>query len=321
MSEEKEIIVGEECIECDEIFELDELQETCNGMVCEACLNDSYNKCELCSEWVDSWNKTNDCEHTCDDCMENYYQCCSCSGYVHMDDVVQDPDSDDGYCDECFDSNSTSCGECGERHLTDNMQRDDNIELCSYCRDEHFYCCENCNDFVRMDESCESNSGMILCQYCYDEMSEQIDEDGLENSRVTYNPTVSRKYLSSVADLIRKNTNKDVIVRCTGNRSHKVISDMINAIGDVKNSLYLYGLGSNARAHSFLVSSNIYHKFYNEFRTKCPIMVSQQEIISDNDTHNRIGMSLEMRDEYKNELAEVIKSVSDMDIEPIKVRR
>jgi hypothetical protein len=108
------------CIHCGESFEVDHLNETRDGLVCDDCLSDDYGYCEHCNQYVpfDELSYvdqgTRDEEIWCDDCRtDDAVQCLSCGDWFTEDHAYQD-DYGNVVCHSCWDSGDyMACDDCG----------------------------------------------------------------------------------------------------------------------------------------------------------------------------------------------------------------
>lgn len=146
--EEKEF----SCAICGQMSKIKDMTETQDGYVCSECLENHYEQCADCGDYVnpDDLYETHDGDLVCSQCLHNDYTCCyDCDEYFENDAVTEV----DGYyfCSDCFESRVENgeilvCQSCGEYHMTYNMySNDDGDHYCRDCYDEH----EHDNDYIK----------------------------------------------------------------------------------------------------------------------------------------------------------------------------
>ena len=162
----RQIIFGARpiCIECgSDNYDTDNI----------SCCNGSYRYCEHCGErihevdirWGGYWEDIPYCE----DCVT---YCEDCDRYYLNDEV----NYIDGYhvCNDCLKNGDYyECENCGEIHYSDNMVCTEDGEHC-YCRDcanEYTFVCDQCcNRHETEDMFHDEETGLDLCEYCYNEL-------------------------------------------------------------------------------------------------------------------------------------------------------
>lgn len=103
----------EECFYCGEEFPQDEMTMVFDYYVCEHCLDEYMQQCDMCDEY---WDSTGADWHTvivdgeektiCPECFDNYYSICSICGEF-CENEIMDSIEDDGeiklICQSCLD--------------------------------------------------------------------------------------------------------------------------------------------------------------------------------------------------------------------------
>ena len=103
----------EECFYCGEEFPQDEMTMVFDYYVCEHCLDEYMQQCDMCDEY---WDSTGADWHTvivdgeektiCPECFDNYYSICSICG-ESCENEIMDSIEDDGeiklICQSCLD--------------------------------------------------------------------------------------------------------------------------------------------------------------------------------------------------------------------------
>lgn len=102
----------EECFYCGEEFPQDEMTMVFDYYVCEHCLDEYMQQCDMCDEY---WDSTEADWHTvivdgeektiCPECFDNYYSICSICGEF-CENEIMDSVEDDGeiklICQSCL---------------------------------------------------------------------------------------------------------------------------------------------------------------------------------------------------------------------------
>ena len=136
-------------------------------------------------------------------CCKNGYVCADCGCSIHEDDVVWI--NGDPYCRGCV----HYCEYCEEYHRGRETYIRNYGYVCSYCRDEHFFRCYECNEWIHEDTAnyvqgedeyvcdyclsrhyhecaecgeyfahadLQEHNGRPLCEDCYDDATEETEE-------------------------------------------------------------------------------------------------------------------------------------------------
>lgn len=95
-----------------------------------------------------------------------------------------------------------ACDSCGEFHLTSNTTHIHGEEYCESCRDDLFYVCADCGDYVRTDESYTGSDDKSYCQRCFDRNFTTCYGCGetVHTENTHYSPSGSRPYCESCFD-------------------------------------------------------------------------------------------------------------------------
>jgi formylmethanofuran dehydrogenase subunit E len=129
----------EKCDDCGEWVEAGTLTEVSNGdEVCENCLENDYSYCDDCEEYYPNEDMTYISSYdrtVCDDCLQHYYTCNSCGEYVHEDDARMSEIEDEPYCEDCYWDRFSTCEDCGREFYQGDGY---------YCDDDGCYYCEDC---------------------------------------------------------------------------------------------------------------------------------------------------------------------------------
>lgn len=163
---------GEQCDECGEYFDEDDLYTVHNASgeeirVCESCRNEYYTYCDACGEYHhNDYVSYIDGQDVCDDCRDEYYeQCEDCDEWHHRDDMycVHDSRGNEIWvCNDCID-NYILCEKCNEYYPRDEVffahkANGDEIYVCEDCMDD-FKVCPHCGELV---EICDDGT----CPHC-----------------------------------------------------------------------------------------------------------------------------------------------------------
>ena len=161
------------CDYCGKRIRQSDATQVVNGdMVCLECLQEHYVQCSDCNEYVlvgDTY-ETYDGRLICEDCHDDYYYCEDCDELYPSDDLYSVDGGNRHVCESCRDNNYTQCDDCGEWvNNDDSYHTYDDRYICESCR-EHYYCCENCGDYVHEDEvRYNQSNGYDYCPDCYDD--------------------------------------------------------------------------------------------------------------------------------------------------------
>lgn len=152
------------CYECGKMIGEGQFTIIDNKVYC----NDCTIECVDCGEIIpkDVATKTNN-GYVCEDCLENYCYCNNCEKYYHCYDTTYI----DGniYCDNCRDDLFTVCNDCNEWvNLDDALWVEDGeYYICESCY-ENYVTCDSCGDIIRYEDAYYSND-CYYCETCYDD--------------------------------------------------------------------------------------------------------------------------------------------------------
>ena len=117
MDNTKELI---KCACCGDECDIDDMQETKDGLVCDSCIENYYIICDCCGKLVDEDHiikvNSSSCDYyVCPDCCttENNYYTCSCCGDVIDETLLNYDINDNVICDDCLDTYYITCEGCG----------------------------------------------------------------------------------------------------------------------------------------------------------------------------------------------------------------
>jgi hypothetical protein len=180
---------------------------------------------ELTSEdYVD-----NNGDPICEDCNDNYNSCSGCSDVLHNDDVYYA--QDDPWCHDCYVDRFSICDDCQET-----VRNDDTCEVhgrsgsaryvCDGCRQDYFWC-EECDEYVHEDNYCQDD----LCNDCYNDRYGDDDDDGSSSSKeiirsYNYKP-IPKFYKVSENDNVYLGIELEV-ERGDSNVTHRAMAEMVN---------------------------------------------------------------------------------------------
>lgn len=105
----------------------------------ETYCRDCVNYCNCCNEYTrdDVTYIESEDRYVCDDCLNEYYEYCTgCDEYVDRDDMTYVESEDECYCRSCLEDNFCTCGRCMEIFRNRVMTEFDNEELCPDCLEE-----------------------------------------------------------------------------------------------------------------------------------------------------------------------------------------
>jgi hypothetical protein len=166
---EEYFTVGAEpiCIECGHTHSEDECISCCSspsGRECADC------GCEIDEDDAVYVNG----EYYCRDCVS---WCNNCQEY-HRSESYWVESEDRHVCEDCFNKYYTTCGYCGEVVSRGDTYwvESEKESVCEDCIDEHYFLCDECNEYYRNTEK-NQLCGRYLCDDCYEEATEDEDED------------------------------------------------------------------------------------------------------------------------------------------------
>ena len=155
------------CIECGYTHDESECISCCSNptkMECDDCGCDLDSDDAICI----------DGRYYCRDCV-NYCECCN---EYHRSERYYIPSEGIYVCESCFDEYYTYCERCGR-----NVDRDDTTyvesegePICDRCLERHYFQCDECGEYFR-NENRNQLCGRHLCDDCYDEATEDEDEN------------------------------------------------------------------------------------------------------------------------------------------------
>lgn len=166
------------CAICGEHHE--ELFELGGQSICEACAEDNgFIRCSDCGEWVHDNEALTTCDGDviCESCYEqDYFTCPDCGEIVHSRDgheVITDGWGNRDYvCDSCLDDDYFYCDHC-ENYVTNRQMwaHDDNRAICNNCSD-YYRVCESCDTIIHEDDAnYDEDRGDYYCDECYGELN------------------------------------------------------------------------------------------------------------------------------------------------------
>lgn len=123
------------CADCGAvIYDEDDIYWVDGECYCRNCVE----YCEYCEEW-----HREDCTYiegygyVCDSCRNEHFICCyDCNTWIHEDDAYYIQGEDEYVCRICRDNYYTMCNECGEYFSNDDITHHNGDALCPDCYDE-----------------------------------------------------------------------------------------------------------------------------------------------------------------------------------------
>jgi L-rhamnose mutarotase len=187
-------------------------------------------KCADCLEELTSEDYVdNNGDPICEDCNDDYNSCCGCSDVLHNDDVYYA--QDDPWCHDCYVDRFSICDDCQET-----VRNDDTCEVhgrsgseryvCDGCRQDYFWC-ENCDEYVHEDNYCQDD----LCNDCYNDRYGDDDDDGSSSNKeiirsYNYKP-IPKFYKVSENDNVYLGIELEV-ERGDSSITHRAMAEMVN---------------------------------------------------------------------------------------------
>lgn len=173
---EKSFVVGAKpiCIECGERHDVEDNINCCDSDLhtCADCgrrINDDD------AYWING-------ECYCENCV-TYCECCD--EYYRGDGVWIE--CEDRYvCDYCADRYYTECEDCGEYIPDENRVYIDGADayVCEDCFEANYFRCEVCDCYHHNDNANTLRDGRVVCEDCFEEITENEYEDENEEEAV-----------------------------------------------------------------------------------------------------------------------------------------
>lgn len=143
------------CAHCGTEHNLADMAATSIGLVCQDCLDDHFEQCEHCGEWV----PTEDYE-----LGEVYVR----SGWRRETEL---------WCVSCRESYAFQCDDCGEWCDEELIEFDeDDLRICSYCSDNWVHCCD-CGGLIQERDGRWDDNDNVFCDSCWSERESRAIHD------------------------------------------------------------------------------------------------------------------------------------------------
>ncbi len=172
--------VEEDAIKCDECgryFHPDHITyvESSGANVCDRCLDRFYTECDHCGRLHNNAElgtvyTNSGRELWCDDCVDDdARECEDCQNLWAKRDLIHVDGADRDVCPDCY-GDYSECECCGERFHDDDMTEiAGHGYWCIGCRDTQAVRCENCDDWVAVDDAYyDEETNENLCGSCYE---------------------------------------------------------------------------------------------------------------------------------------------------------
>ena len=157
---------GYYCADCGEWIHTDDVRWVDGEPYCSDCID----YCSRCGEYyreegtyIESENR-----YVCGHCLDNYYEYCEeCDEYVDSRYVTYVESENIYVCDDCLSNNYTRCECCGDYYKDEDFTLDaDGNSICSECLYEHYSSCDGCGEYYKNDQVQEDELGHWLCADC-----------------------------------------------------------------------------------------------------------------------------------------------------------
>lgn len=152
----------------------------------------------------------------CDFCEDEYNKNVLCT-------LLDAIDSNKEYkiCNACYDDKKQKCYECDEIYNIDSMiYYYDDRYLCGYCREEHYYRTDCCDEIYRNDQNCECDCDEERGEIDYREY--YTGDDFVDNNERIYSCEIECNYNDSIEDA---NNTINKLPECIGIASDGSLND------------------------------------------------------------------------------------------------
>lgn len=155
---------------------------------CDECLTDAH-QCDHCGQWftssIDLTTVTNHDGNEvqwCEECRDVDAEYCEhCDSWVEgetysvITGYSYGSNDHEHWCEDCIENDAITCDECDELVSRNEsvilyMYDGSTFEVCRECRDERFRQCDECGNWVHVDDAYfDYDSCETYCPRCYDE--------------------------------------------------------------------------------------------------------------------------------------------------------
>lgn len=182
--------LGCACADCGTYYDPEEMIYIDGEYYCTDCAH----YCEYCEEWyiADDCHWLDSCNgYVCDHCLENYFVYCEpCDEYYHHEDVVYSKYDNCYICKWCAESYYTYCEYCNDYIPNEYISYVESVneDVCDNCLERYFTECDECGELMLDDENHkheiineETGEVTFLCEYCYAKKNTESNSEVANN--------------------------------------------------------------------------------------------------------------------------------------------
>lgn len=130
--------------------------------------------CGITDELVNSidWEITEEGVAICDSCVDNFVRCFMCGRLINDLNVHYAEDEDgalEPLCEACYNDNTFYCEHCDTQYMyraSDIYRTGDDEQICSNCRDNEYFCCDDCRELYHLDTLVDDERLGYICERC-----------------------------------------------------------------------------------------------------------------------------------------------------------
>jgi hypothetical protein len=195
------------------------------------------------------------------------------------------------------------CESCGEPISEDNAHWYDGDMFCEGCFYDSYTYCQRCDDAINRDYCHIDNDGDHICDRCWDE---DIDDNAPDNPEVNDS---EREQIINLSKCWLKGEKPKTLIRINRNDYH--LEEIQSGVGLVVSALYIYGLYDRDE-YQIKASPNIFEAVREQI-SELQIEATLFEDIG----HNRLSFSRTLREEHREEIIQLIKSIHNSKTEEV----
>ena len=190
---------------------------------------------------------------------------------------------------------SRYCTNCGETVSEDGGHWYNDEIYCEGCFYDRYTYCQRCDEAINRDYCHYDNSGDAVCDSCWED---DVDDNAPVNPEINDS---ERKQIITLSKCWLKGEKPKTLIRINRNDHH--LEEIQAGVGLVDHALYLYGL-IDRDEYQIKASPNIIQKV-KELVSNSSINATVFEDIG----HNRLAISRSLREEHRDEIIQLIKSI------------
>jgi hypothetical protein len=191
---------------------------------------------------------------------------------------------------------SIECTNCGCEFDEDDIRWYGDAPYCEDCFSDRYTYCYRCDEPVNRDYCHYDSTGEPICDDCYEN---EVDYNAPDNPEIN---DVEREQIINLSKCWLKGEKPKSLIRI--NRHDFYLKEIQEGSGLVDLSLYLYGL-IDRDEYQLRVSPNIFNRISQY------VSLNNWDVkLYEDKGHNRLGISKALREEKKEEIIQLIKSIA-----------